>query len=134
MDWQQKENSQEIKPGRITGIESQKKNSNRVSVFINDKFGFGLHHDVLLQHGVHTGQDLDEELISKLRAADALVRAKEAAIVYLGHRARTEQEVRKKLRGKGFEPAIIDQVVARLHELSYLDDAGFARKLYTKPV
>ena len=122
---------QQVTPGRITSIESQKKNSNRVSVFIDDKFGFGLHHDVLLQHGLHAGQDLDEEQITTLQAADALIRAKETAIVYLGHRARTEQEVRKKLHGKGFESAIIDRVITRLHELSYLDDAGFARS-YTQ--
>lgn len=116
-----------VSPGRITGIESQKKNANRVSIYINDQFGFGLHHDVLLQHGLHTGVDLEASQIRELQAADALIRAKEAAITYLGHRARTEKEVRQKLQGKGFDGATIDQVIVRLYELSYLDDASFAR-------
>lgn len=138
MAWQPPDNNNEthstsksVKPGKITAIEAQKKNTNRVSVYIEDKFGFGLHHDVLLQYGVHSGQDLDEARIQELQSADALIRAKEVAITYLGHRARTENEVRQKLRGKGYEAEIIDQVIQRLHELSYLDDAHFARS-YTK--
>lgn len=115
-----------IKPGPITSIESQKKNTKRVSVFINGKFAFGLHQDVLLQHALHSGMNLEEETIQALIAADALLRAKEAALIYLGHRARSEFEVKKKLRDKGFEASVIDQVIQRLHELSYLNDEQFA--------
>ncbi|MEM8484605.1 MAG: RecX family transcriptional regulator [Bacteroidota bacterium] len=120
-----------LSPGQITGIEMQKKNAKRISIFINDKFAFGLHQDVLLQHALHSGMSLDAAQINMLVEADALLRAKEAAIMYLGHRARTEHEVRTKLRGKAFEEEIIDQVVKRLYELSYLDDEQFASR-YTQ--
>ena len=116
----------EIKPGPITSIETQKKNAKRVSVFINGKFAFGLHQDVLLQHALHSGMNLDETRILELLAADSLLRAKESAITYLGYRARTEYEVRKKLSDKGFDQNIIDKVIGRLHELSYLNDEQFA--------
>ncbi len=72
MAWQPPDNHSEdtskprvVKPGKITAIESQKKNINRVSVYIDNKFGFGLHHDVLLQYGLHSGNDLDEALIQE---------------------------------------------------------------------
>ncbi len=123
--------SRNLTPGRITGMEMQKKNAKRISIFINDKYAFGVHQDVLLQHALHSGMDLDATQINTLVEADALLRAKEAAIIYLGHRARTEHEVRKKLKGKDFDAAIIDQVIKRLHELSYLDDEQFAVR-YTK--
>lgn len=117
----------EIHPGRISGLEFQKKNAKRISVFIDDKFAFGLHQDVLLQHSLHSGMELDEQQIKALLEADALLRAKEAAITYLGHRARSEQEVRTKLKRKGFDEEIIATVVKRLHELSYLNDESFAQ-------
>ena len=120
-----------LSPGQITGIEMQKKNTKRISIFINDKFAFGLHQDVLLQHALHSGMTLDAAAIKTLVEADALLRAKEAAIIYLGHRARTEHEVRTKLKGKAFEESIIDQVIRRLYELSYLNDEQFAQR-YTQ--
>ena len=116
-----------IHPGRVSGLETQKKNHKRFSVFIDDKFAFGLHQDVLLEHSLHSGMELDEAGINTLLAADALLRAKEAAITYLGHRARSEKEVRTKLKGKGFEEETIAIVIRRLHELSYLDDERFAQ-------
>ncbi len=120
-----------LSPGQITGIEMQKKNAKRISIFINDKFAFGIHQDVLLQHALHSGMSLDAEAIKTLVEADALLRAKEAAIMYLGHRSRTEHEVRTKLKGKDFEEGIINQVISRLYELSYLNDEQFASR-YTQ--
>ncbi len=116
-----------IHPGVISALEFQKKNAKRISVFIEEKFAFGLHQDVLLQHSLHSGMSLDEAQIEELLAADALLRAKEAAIIYLGHRARSENEVRTKLRRKGFNEEVIATVIRRLHELSYLDDERFAQ-------
>lgn len=115
-----------IHPGKITSIESQKKNRNRISIFLDGKYAFGLHQDVLLQNNLYSGLDLNESDIQKLVDADALLRAKEASIMYLGHRARSEHEVRTKLKGKGFSEKIVDQVIKRLHELSYLNDEQFA--------
>lgn len=115
-----------IHPGKITSIQSQKKNRNRISIFLDDKYAFGLHQDVLLQNNLYSGLDLNESDIKKLVDADALLRAKEASIVYLGHRARSEHEVRTKLKGKGFSEEIIAQVIKRLYELSYLNDEQFA--------
>ena len=120
-----------VKPGSITSIESQKKNAKRISIFLDDKFAFGLHQDVLLQHSLHTGLYLGDSRIQELIQADALLRAKEASITYLGHRARTEHEVRTRLKEKKFSEEIVDKVITRLYELSYLDDEQFALN-YTK--
>jgi regulatory protein len=46
----------------------------------------------------------------------------------LAARARSEKEMRTKLKEKMFDPPMIDKVVARLYELSYLDDEAFARQ------
>ena len=81
---------------------------------------------MLLQNNLYSGLDLDEAAIQSLVAEDSLLRAKEAAIMYLGHRARSEHEVRTKLKGKGFEEPTIAVVIKRLYELSYLDDEQFA--------
>jgi regulatory protein len=47
---------------------------------------------------------------------------------YLGFRDRTVLEVRRHLESKRVEPDTIEQTVAELAELGYLDDARFAKR------
>lgn len=56
-------------------------------------------------------------------------RALDQALRYLGHRARSVREVRSRLERYGHPPEVIDDVVQRLLELDYLDDATFALAL-----
>jgi len=46
----------------------------------------------------------------------------------LAVRARSEWELRTKLKEKKFDRQVVDGVVARLYELTYLDDEAFARQ------
>lgn len=49
-----------------------------------------------------------------------------AALRYLGPRPRSVWEVRQRLGRRGLAPEDIDEVVARLQELGFLDDGSFA--------
>jgi regulatory protein len=49
------------------------------------------------------------------------------ALNLLGYRARSEAELRERLRRYGYAEETIELVVLRLRELGYLDDAEFAR-------
>ncbi len=51
----------------------------------------------------------------------------EVALVYLGFKARTEQEVRQKLKGRSFGAIDIDETLRKLKEWKYVDDAEFAK-------
>lgn len=51
----------------------------------------------------------------------------EAAAAFLADRARSTEETRTRLRHLGYPAALVDQVVGRLVEMRYLDDADFAR-------
>jgi regulatory protein len=46
----------------------------------------------------------------------------------LAVRARSERELRTRLKEKMFDGQVIDRVIARLYELNYLDDEAFARQ------
>jgi regulatory protein len=65
------------------------------------------------------------------RAVDPEVRLQHALDLsyrYLGFRDRTVLEVRRHLEAKRVEPDTIEQAVAELAELGYLDDARFAQR------
>lgn len=52
--------------------------------------------------------------------------AQQLAFRFLSYRSRSVEEVRGKLAGSGFSPAVIKQVLARITELGYLNDHDFA--------
>jgi regulatory protein len=51
----------------------------------------------------------------------------DAAAAFLAVRPRSVAEVRRRLRRLGYPPGLVDEVVDRLVDLRYLDDAAFAR-------
>ena len=55
-------------------------------------------------------------------------KAKKTAFRLLARRARSEKELRDKLREKKIEGDLINRVVSRLFELNYLDDEAFSRQ------
>ena len=116
-----------LAPGAITRLVAQQKNPNRVSVFIDEAFAFGVHVDLVVEFGLHKGKVLEVEAQQQIVSADRVRAAREAALGYLGYAARTEREVRQKLIRSGFEEDVAEDTVARLRELGYLDDAAYAR-------
>jgi regulatory protein len=109
----------------VTAIQEQVRNRNRVNVHLNGEFAFGL--AAIVAAGLQIGQVLSPGDIDELRLRDSLEKAKESAYRFLSYRPRSVVEMRQSLQRKGFDEAIIDQVVAGLAESALLDDRAFAR-------
>lgn len=123
-----KHTAPELVAGEITGLVVQKKNPNRVSIFINGAFAFGIYNDVITQFNLRKGLHLDVEAQEEVLEADGFWRARTAAMDFLAYRARSQREVHQKLRQKGFGENLIERVIAQLVEYGYLDDATFAQR------
>ncbi|HUR16074.1 MAG TPA: regulatory protein RecX [Candidatus Limnocylindrales bacterium] len=52
----------------------------------------------------------------------------EAAATFLGVRPRSVAETTRRLQHLGYPPPLVDEVVRRLIEMEYLDDAAFAKE------
>lgn len=116
-----------IRSGTITQIADQARDPERVSVFLDGEFAFGVTREIAAREGLFIGRSLSEAEIAALLAADEAARATNAALQFLAYRPRSEREVRDRLRRRGFSGGAIDAAVARLVDWRYLDDAGFAR-------
>lgn len=115
------------KSGRITGIERQARDPNRVSVFLDGAFAFGLGPSQAISEGLRIGDDLSPEQVGALRALDEVGRATEAAVRLLALRPRSMREVRDRLRQRDFAPESIEAAIEKLEGWRYVDDADFAR-------
>ena len=111
--------------GQITSLQQQKNNPERVSVFIDGEFAFGVTLDAALH--LAKGQYLSDAEIAALRDDDEHERAYQSALHFLGARPRSSAEVRRNLRDKGFDDELIAGAIARLLEHGYLNDEEFAR-------
>jgi regulatory protein len=111
---------------RVTKIEPQKRNPKRWSVFLEDKFAFGLDEEVLSRYGLKEGQKLERKEIEKIIQSEIQREAKELSLKFLSYRMRSEKEVRDKLKSKGFAKDLIDKVIEGLKRVNLLDDYEFA--------
>lgn len=115
-------------PQTITKLTPQKNDPSRASVFLDGAFAFGVHQQLILRYRLHEGRVLTLEEQKEITQADDVMKAKVTALDYIAYRPRTEQEVRQKLWKEEYSDFVADQVVERLYELNYLDDAGYARE------
>jgi regulatory protein len=53
----------------------------------------------------------------------------DAALSYLTARMRSASEMRRHLERRGYDQAEVDQALARLRELGYIDDGAYAKEL-----
>lgn len=113
-------------PGTITRLQAQSGDPDRVSVYLDGRFAFGVYRDTVLAFGLRKGRMLDVDEQRRIRAADDVLRAKAKALHYLGQQARSEHEVRTRLRRSGFAEPAIDEAIGRLRELGLVDDTAYA--------
>jgi len=111
--------------GKITALKRQKYNKQRVNVYLDGEFAFGLAE--IKAVSLQIGDWLSDERIAELKASDALEKARDKALNYLSYRPRSEWELRRYLGDKDFEQETIDVVLDRLREADLVDDLEFAR-------
>jgi len=110
--------------GVITRLQVQKRNPQRVNVFLDGEFAFGVTLDVAAS--LRKGQHLSDAEIAALRSQDEVERAYQAALRFLASRPRSRAEVERRLAEKGHTPEAIAPALERLEAHGYVDDASFA--------
>jgi regulatory protein len=109
---------------KITAIQVQRNNPNRVNVYLDGEFAFGLAR--IVAAGLQVGQMLDEVKIAELQAEDSRERAMQQALLFLSYRARSENEIRKNLSKHEIPDAVIEETIERMRREGFADDKKFA--------
>ena len=115
-----------MKTMKITKIEKQKRRQDLYSLFLDGKYAFHLHKDVLSDLRWKIGQEVDQQEIRRVTRLEQLKEAHDYAFLLLSYRARSCQEITERLLRKGYEKEIVQEVVEELKSLHYLDDRTFA--------
>jgi regulatory protein len=111
--------------GKITALKYQKRNRDRVNVYIDGRFAFGLPDIVAAK--LKTGQCLSDAEITALCEEDSVEKAYNRCLNYLSYRPRSTFEVRTYLQKRDVAERHVEEVIARLERAGLLDDEEFAR-------
>jgi len=111
--------------GTVTALQIQKRNKERVNVFLDGEYAFGVSLSIAMT--LKKGQHLSATQIEALKEDDESEVAFQRAVRYLGIRPRSSAEIALYLKRKEFDEDLVVEVVRRLHEKGYLNDEAFAQ-------
>jgi regulatory protein len=111
--------------GKITALTRQKRNPDRINVYLDGKFAFGL--AAITAVSLRVGQTLTPSEIDSLQGSDLEEKAKEVALRFIEYRPRSIAETRQHLLKKEYPEDVVERVIERLTAVELLNDAAFAR-------
>jgi regulatory protein len=110
---------------KITAITAQKKNPNRVNIYLDGEFAFALAR--ITAAWLKIGDILSDEKIASLQAEDSKERALQQALLFLSYRVRSEKEIRQNLLKHEYSEDVIEITLQRLRDTGLANDNDFAR-------
>lgn len=125
---------------KITAINAQKRDNNRVNVMVDGSYRFSLDIFQIADLGIKVGQEFDEAELVKLENESVFGKVYGRSLEYCLIRPRSEREIQEYLYKKtiarrtktgslktGIDKTMIPRVIERLIEKGYIDDRKFAQ-------
>ncbi|MEL7650174.1 MAG: RecX family transcriptional regulator [Sedimentibacter sp.] len=110
---------------KITKIEYQKNNKDRLNVYLDDSYAFSVDMDVMIKYSLAKNKVLEDDFISQVLKAEEEVKAYSYAVGLLSRFPKSEKQLRDKMTEKGYDDDFIDSAISRLKEHRYLDDERY---------
>lgn len=107
----------------------QQKDQNRVNVYLDGKFAFGITLESLLQNSLSVGKELTKEQIDSLKEQSSQDKIFARALRFVTSRPHSEKEIRLWFRRKKLDKdtGLQEKVLDRLKKLGLVNDLAFAK-------
>lgn len=111
---------------KIIEIKPQVRNPQRKTLIFDDGSVFGISEDVFISHKFEVGSEISEDLFTETVNDELKVKIYNSALRLLGYRMRSCAEMKQRLMEKKYPINIISDVIDKLLNIKYLNDAEFA--------
>lgn len=111
----------------ITRIEKQTNNQKRYSIYIDEKFAFGVSEEDLIYFKLKENSEITEQRYNYIMEYVIYTKAKDKAYKFLGYKARSEKEVRDKLIKENYPQEIIDRIIELFKHYNYINDENYTK-------
>jgi len=113
--------------GTITDIKIQKKNPNRVSIFIDGEFFVGMDLFTSQKHRLKIDQQINVDKLNEAVFDAECASAFEKSLGLINTRMRATSEIIVYLKEKLYSNEVIDSTIQKLESYRYIDDSEFCR-------
>lgn len=107
----------------ITDIINKKSQS---SIYVNGELYCNLNNNIVAQHDLKSGQEIDEETLNNLLFDSDFEQAKKKAFCFLERRNYSRFELTNKLK-KDFDENVVFKVVDKVEDLGFINDENVAK-------
>lgn len=111
----------------ITGIEVQKKNKDRVNIFINGSYAFSCSAELVYTHKLTPKKEVEINQLEELVYEDNFLKCKNDALRIIERTYKSEKEIFDKLVKKDYEEKTVARVISFLKSYNFLNDEEYAR-------
>lgn len=111
----------------ITKIEVQKRNKDRVNVYVDNEFNFACDLELIYLYNLKKDMQVDLDKIREVVLEDNYLKAKECALKTIEKTYKTESQIREKLLKKEYSINEIDRVIDFLKKYGFLDDYKYVK-------
>ena len=108
---------------QVTKVEALTKTKWKVE--LDGQFAFVLYKKEILRFGIEVNGELSEELYEQIKKDVVLKRAKLRAMHLLTDMARTESQLRDKLKRNMYPEDVISQAIAYVKSFGYINDEAY---------
>ena len=112
----------------ITKIEVQKKNQDRVNIYVDEKFFMAIYKELVFTFSLKKGDIIDEDNLRQILKDEMFLKGKNKALNILSKSSQSEKKIREKLV-EDFEEDVIDQVIDFLKKYNFINDNELASKI-----
>jgi regulatory protein len=113
---------------RITGFRRAKRRKNRFEVLLDGEPAAEVDAEVIVKLKLRRGMEVDDRLLAQIRHEDERLRARRAALRLLLLRPRSRKELFLSLAARGFNEAVVDDVLDELEAAGKIQEADFAAR------
>ncbi len=112
---------------KITKMEIQKRNKERVNLFLDGEYAFSISAELVYKEGLKVNSEINEEKIKSIAESENYIKCKESALRMIERNFKTEKEVKDKLKLKGYDDDSIENSVRFLKEYNFVNDRAYTK-------
>ena len=112
----------------ITKIESQKKNNDRVNIYVDGEFFMAVFTELIYTFNLKKGMEIDQNNLTYILKEEMYIKAKNKALNILSKADQSEKKIREKLSSE-FEEDTINIVIEFLLKNKFINDDLLAQKI-----
>lgn len=112
----------------ITKIEVQKKNQDRVNIYVDEKFFMAIYKELVFTFNLKKGDNIDEDNLRQILKDEMFLKGKNKALNILSKSSQSEKKMREKLV-EDFEEDVIERVIEFLKKYNFINDDELASKI-----